>query len=345
MQARWMRNVLGIAAGAVAGLVVSLPAVTGANGLLPIISFRAPAQNQMVGGNVVFYVTADSDGIVGLRFRIDGQNLGSEIVSGTCTATWDSKQAGDGLHTIEAIGRDQYGNLTLAQPVTVLVSNPPYPSPTPAPAPTPGPPPAVTITAPVPGVTVSGGAVSISATFPAETPFLTYYLLSPETNTVRLTTRGPDLGRLQTSASFTIDVSAVPPGAYDLQVVGRYSTQTEFSSPRVRLNVGAAPTPTPTPTPAPAPTLSMTLATTGGRDYSVTANLKLGGVALPGVRVTFVVTSPQGTRWTYSATTTSVGTALIQAKLSPSNPRGTYKVTATASASGLSATATGAFVY
>jgi len=354
-QAPSMRGALGTVTGVLAGFVVSLPIVVFAGGLLPIVQILAPAQNQTVGGYVTFLARSDSAGLVGLRFQVDGQDFGSEVTSGVCRAIWDSTQKPDGLHTIQAVGRDQYGNLTLAQPVTVLVSNPPFPTPTPipSPAPTPAPPPdasdgtqRVTITAPVAGASVSGTTASIATTFPAETDFLTYFLLDLETSAVRWTTRGPLLERTQTSSSFTVNASVVPAGSYDLQVVARLGS-IDVASPRVRLSFASppAPTPTPTPTPTPAPSLSMSLATVGGRDFTLAASLARGGVALPEVRVTFVVTSPQGARSTYYATTSSVGMALIQARLTTRDPRGTYRVTATASTSGLTATASGSFIY
>jgi len=352
MQAPSMRGALGTVTGVLAGFVVSLPIVVFAGGLLPIVQILAPMQNQTVSGYVTFLARADSAGLVGLRFQVDGQDFGSEVTSGVCRAIWDSTQNSDGLHTIQAVGRDQYGNLTLAQPVTVLVSNPPFipPAPAPAPAPTPTPAPGpdtaqtVTVTAPVAGVSVTGTAVSVATTFPAETDFLTYFLLDLETSVVRWMTRGPLLERTQTSSSFTVNASVVPAGSYDLQVVARLGS-IDVASPRVRLSFASPPAPTPTPTPTPAPSLFMSLGTIGGRDFTLMASLALNGIASSGVPVTFVVTSPQGARSTYYATTSSVGMALIQARLTTRDPRGTYRVTATASTSGLTATASGSFIY
>jgi uncharacterized protein YfaS (alpha-2-macroglobulin family) len=89
----------------------------------------------------------------------------------------------------------------------------------------------------------------------------------------------------------------------------------------------------------------MSLATLGGRDFTVMTSLAQNGIAVKEVRVTFVVTSPRGARSTYYATTSSVGLALLQARLSAADPRGTYRVTATATTSGLTATASGSFIY
>jgi hypothetical protein len=351
MHAGLMRRVLRIAAGLLSGFIVSLEITVLAGELLPVVSIRSPLQNQTVGGYVTVSAMSDSTGVVGLRFQIDGQDLGSEITSGSCKAVWDSTQDNDGLHTIQAVGRDQYGNLTLAQPVTVLVSNTVFPTPTPTPGPSPAPAPApeptpapmppagdqvVAITAPVAGTSVSGTTVSVSTRFPAETGFLTYFLLDQETNVVRWTTRGPELDRLQTSSSFTINVSGVPSGTYQLQVVARIGS-TDVPSARIRVNLA--------PAPASVPALSMRLETTGGREYSLTALLARAGITVPLARVTFVVTSPHGYRWTYNATTNSLGVAMIKARLSRSDPKGTYQVTATATTTGLTTIASASFVY
>jgi hypothetical protein len=198
----------------------------------------------------------------------------------------------------------------------------------------------VTITAPVVGASVSGTTVSIAATFPSATEFLSYFLLDRESSAVRWTTRGPALESSQTSSTFAVNVSQVPAGTYDLQVVAK-TGMTQIESPRIRLTIS----PTPTPTPTPAPSLFMSLATIGGRDFTVMASLAKNGVAATAVPVTFVVTSPKGARSTYYATTSSAGIALLQARLSPGDPRGTYRVTATATTSGLSASASGSFIY
>jgi len=89
----------------------------------------------------------------------------------------------------------------------------------------------------------------------------------------------------------------------------------------------------------------MTLTTIGGRDFSVTVKLKLGVAAISGVRVTVVITDPRGSKVTYTTTTNSTGTAVIKGRLSSRDPRGTYRVTASATYSGMYTSATGSFVY
>jgi hypothetical protein len=330
--ARGIGHVLAMAASVMAGFMVGLPVAIGAHDLLPIISILTPTQNQTVGGYVRFYVSSDSAGVVGLRFQIDGQNFGSEIVSGACIASWDTRQANDGLHTIQAVGRDQYGNVTLAQPVTVLVSNPVYvPPPAPAPTPLPGTL-TVTITAPIAGATVSG-KVPVSATFPSGTLFLSYVLRDPVTSVTRWVARGPDLTQTKTSESFLADMSAVPPGAYDLLVVSQRA-EGDVISARVAVNVAA-----------PLPPLTMTLATMGSRIYILAAIVKFKGVPVPGIPVAFVVKGPTGTKWTFSVATDALGLAMVQKTLALNAPRGTYQVTSSATTAGVTVTASGTFTY
>src|SRR6187551_1192374 len=112
-QAPFLRGALGLVSGVLTGFVVAVPIAIAAHDVLPVMSIISPFQNQTVGGYVTFFSRSDSAGIVGLQFQVDGKNFGSEITSGTCRAIWDSKQTNDGMHTIQAVGRDQFGNLTL----------------------------------------------------------------------------------------------------------------------------------------------------------------------------------------------------------------------------------------
>jgi hypothetical protein len=76
---------------------------------MPVLTIFTPFQNQTVDGTVPLYVQADSIGTVSLQFKIDGQDFGTPITAGSCRASWDSTQTGDGLHTIQAVGLDQFG--------------------------------------------------------------------------------------------------------------------------------------------------------------------------------------------------------------------------------------------
>ena len=337
-QAPFLRGALGILSGVLTGFVVGVPIAIVAHDVLPVMSIVSPFQNQTVGGYVTFFSRSDSAGIVGLQFQVDGKNVGSEITSGTCRAIWDSKQTNDGLHTIQAVGRDQFGNLTLAQPVSVLVSNPvfvpppPGATPTPTPEPTPAPPPPIlSVAAPLAGAVLSGATNTISTIFSTGSQSLSYSLRDRTTGVTRWSANGPALAPTATSSSFTADVTTVPAGTYNL-VVSCLRTGSPALIAEVPVTV--------------APSLITSLATMGGRNFVVMASLKLNGMSVPGVRVTFVVTSPQAgvAPRTYTLTTDAQGIAMLMGQLSATDARGTYKVTTTATVSGITSTGTGTFV-
>jgi hypothetical protein len=419
--------VLGGILGLIVGLAVTSPVVLTALSMLPVMSILTPIQNQIVSGTVGFYAAADSAGVVGLQFKVDGSNLGTEITSGSCRASWDSTKTGDGLHTVQAIARDQYNNLSIAPPVTVLVSNP-------APGMD-----AVSLVAPMGGATISGmtnvqvnfaGSVtSSSVTVQVRTtsgarvatiwvidsqganwvsfrPDLTlmvpngqYDLVavsnSAYSSPVRVTVAGvpvPATLAITTPAAGTTISGPVPivasvtglssatvqlqarttagavattvstiyeqnagsvaflPSLPALLANGQYdlvAVSGSVSSAPIRITVAGstlAPPAPPEPPPPPS-TLTLGLQATGGRQFVLTATVKKNAVVVSGVTVTFVVTNPKGAKSTYTATTNSSGVATYKGALAVSSPKGTYLVAASATSSGLTASANESFVY
>jgi hypothetical protein len=360
--------------GLIAGLLITSPPFVDAFstriealGLIPVLTIFTPFQNQTVSGTVPFFVQADSSGIVSLLFKIDGQDFGTAITAGSCRAIWNSGGTGDGLHTIQAEGLDQFGNTTISQPVSVLVNNsvpppppapgpPPTPGPTPAPAPTPAPSPSpepeLRITQPLAGSRVS--AIFEAAVLATE--------ISP--SSVRLEIRQPQ-GQLVTTAThsnsnllvFSAVLSTLENGPYDLVAVSE-----TVSSPPVRVNFvrslllprprpepigGSTPEPeTPLPVRSPKPGFVLSLQTAGGSQFSLTSILQKNGLVVPGALVTFVVTGPGGSRVTYRAITDSAGVATARGQLRVGERRGIYRVFATAAATHGWAlvSATGSFV-
>ena len=106
----WFRNAFGVVLGLIVGLITLSPVALKAIDMLPVLSILTPAQDQEVAGAVTFYATADSEGVASLQFQVDGQDFGSPITAGSCRATWNSTEAVDGLHTVQAIGRDEFNN-------------------------------------------------------------------------------------------------------------------------------------------------------------------------------------------------------------------------------------------
>ena len=89
----------------------------------PTASISAPANGSTVSGSATLTATAaDNVGVAGVRFQVDGTDLGSELTSPPYTVTWDSTRASNGPHTLTAVARDAAGNRGAAT-AQVTVSN------------------------------------------------------------------------------------------------------------------------------------------------------------------------------------------------------------------------------
>jgi len=91
----------------------------------PTVSLTAPANGSTVSGSVAVSANAtDAVGVLGVQFKLDGVNLGSEDASSLYSTTWDTTTASNGSHTLTATARDAAGNTTTSSSVTVTVNNP-----------------------------------------------------------------------------------------------------------------------------------------------------------------------------------------------------------------------------
>jgi hypothetical protein len=99
----------------------------------PAVSLTSPLDGATVGGTSSVAASAsDNIGVVGVRFELDGANLGAEDVTFPYSISWNTAAGTSGTHTLTATARDAAGNTSLAT-VTVTVANP---APNPAPQPT-----------------------------------------------------------------------------------------------------------------------------------------------------------------------------------------------------------------
>ena len=64
----------------------------------------------------------DNVGVVGVRFQVDGVDLGAEVLSPPYTTTWNTRDVSNGTHTVRAIARDLAEN-SASSSVSVTVSN------------------------------------------------------------------------------------------------------------------------------------------------------------------------------------------------------------------------------
>ena len=91
----------------------------------PTSTITAPANAATVSGATV-PVTAtatDNVGVVGVQFKLDGNNLGGEDTFTPYAITWDTTGVTNGTHSLTAVARDATGNTTTSAAVSVIVSN------------------------------------------------------------------------------------------------------------------------------------------------------------------------------------------------------------------------------
>ncbi len=91
----------------------------------PTVAVSSPLAGATVTGSAVSVAANASDnvGVVGVQFKLDGANLGSEVLAAPFSVTWNSTQAANGPHTLSAVARDLAGNTTASAIVNVNVSN------------------------------------------------------------------------------------------------------------------------------------------------------------------------------------------------------------------------------
>jgi hypothetical protein len=66
---------------------------------------------------------SDAGGVAGVQFTLDGSNLGSEDTTAPYSASWDTRTASNGAHTLAAVAHDLAGNAATASSVSVTVAN------------------------------------------------------------------------------------------------------------------------------------------------------------------------------------------------------------------------------
>ncbi|MBI4427525.1 MAG: T9SS type A sorting domain-containing protein [Ignavibacteriales bacterium] len=89
----------------------------------PTVAITFPAIGATVSGTTTVTANAsDNMGVVGVQFKVDGNNLGSEDISSPYAVSLNSVQLSNGSHTISAVARDAAGN-TATSSVSVSVLN------------------------------------------------------------------------------------------------------------------------------------------------------------------------------------------------------------------------------
>jgi Protein of unknown function (DUF3607). len=124
-------TLLAIARDAAGNITTSSPVLVTVDNIAPTISITSPTAGATVSGLSVAVIatTSDNVGVAGVQFKLDGANLGTEIVSAPYSIIWDSTQVSDGAHLFTAIARDFAGHETESTAVAITVHNAPAPVP------------------------------------------------------------------------------------------------------------------------------------------------------------------------------------------------------------------------
>jgi Concanavalin A-like lectin/glucanases superfamily/Bacterial Ig domain/Purple acid Phosphatase, N-terminal domain len=119
----------------------------------PTVGMTAPAANATVSGTANVSATAsDNVGVVGVQFKLDGANLGTEDTAAPYSFSWNTASATNGSYALTAVARDAAGNVATSGTLSVTVNNSVVDTI----------PPTVGMTAPAVNATVSG-TISVSA--------------------------------------------------------------------------------------------------------------------------------------------------------------------------------------
>src|SRR3989441_769044 len=90
----------------------------------PTVSMTSPAAGSTVAGTITVSASAtDNVGVVGVQFKLDGANLGTEVTAAPYSTSWNTTLAANGSHTLTAVARDAAGNTATSAAVSVTVSN------------------------------------------------------------------------------------------------------------------------------------------------------------------------------------------------------------------------------
>ncbi|MEW5799514.1 MAG: glycosyl hydrolase family 18 protein [Bacteroidota bacterium] len=89
----------------------------------PSVAFTSPASGTTVSGIVSVAANAsDNRRVVGVQFKLNGTNLGTELTASPYTVSWNTASVANGTHTLSVVARDSSGNTNSAS-MTVAVSN------------------------------------------------------------------------------------------------------------------------------------------------------------------------------------------------------------------------------
>jgi len=111
-----------------AGLDMHEHGISGYRGLRdvtpPRVSLLSPSYGSTVSGIVEVLADATDDhGVAGVRFTLDGDDIGQELDNPPYSFTWDTTEADNGAHVLTAVAWDAAGNHGISVPFKIDVRN------------------------------------------------------------------------------------------------------------------------------------------------------------------------------------------------------------------------------
>jgi len=187
----------------------------------PSIAISSPTNGSTVNGDSVTIAANASDnvGVVGVQFRLNGNNFGAEDTSSPFSINWNTNSSANGTYSLTAVARDAAGNQATSAVVSIAVNN--TVSDTTAPT--------VSMTSPANGATVSGAGATLAATASDNVGVVG----------VRFRVNGNNLGAEDTSSPFSIiwNTTSTPNGTYSLTAVARDAAGNQATSATVSVTV------------------------------------------------------------------------------------------------------------
>jgi fibronectin type 3 domain-containing protein len=89
----------------------------------PSVALTSPSAGTVSGVQAVSANASAGQGVAGVQFKLDGQNLGAEDTAGPYSVSWDTRGELNGSHALTAVARDTTGAQATSAPIAVTVNN------------------------------------------------------------------------------------------------------------------------------------------------------------------------------------------------------------------------------
>lgn len=115
-----------VAGNAVTSSTVQVPVSRITESVAPTVSLSNLTAGSTVGGTLVLSALAsDNVGVVGVQFKANGVNIGSEVTTAPYQVVWNASALSSGAYSVTAVARDAAGNTATSTAVSVTVDSTP----------------------------------------------------------------------------------------------------------------------------------------------------------------------------------------------------------------------------